>query len=90
MGRPESGVSHFFLFVFYWLEVTYCAAFLQGRLGNVVHLRVQEGDGMGLDKPAALSFSGFGRFMLNSRGHVIFAVGCTWVWILVERPWAKN
>ena len=90
MVRPESGVSHFFLFKFYWLEVTYNSAFLQGRLGNVVHLRAQEGDGMGLDKPSALLFSGFGRFILSSRGHVIFAVGWTWIWILVERPWAKN
>lgn len=90
MVRPGSGVSHFFLFIFLWLGAIYKAAFLQGRLGNVVHLRAQQGDGMGLDKPAALSFSGFGRFMLRGRGRVIFVVGWTWVWILVGQPLAKN
>lgn len=39
---------------------------------------------------AALSFSGFGRFLLSGRGCVIFIVGWTWVWILVGWPRAKN
>lgn len=78
------------LLTFHWLEATYKAAFLQGKLGNVAQLCAQEEGGMGLGKHTAPSFSGFGRFILSSRGHVIFAGRWTWVWILVVCPWAKN
>lgn len=56
---------------------------LQVRLGNVVLLCAQEEDGMGLGKHTAVAFSVSGRFILSSGGHMIFAGGWTWAWILV-------